>query len=108
METNLFFLIGIGVLIGVVIIIIITLITFRKKKPKVLPVEQQRVENAKKFKIRSVINDGINAMMEQDYKRAIYNFNFAKNLYGTLINKDLGIEQGLNELYAMIPKRNVK
>jgi len=105
METNLMTIIGVAALIILLIIVLIIVIIFRRKKPKQLSPQDQRIENEKKFKIKCLLNDGINAMMDRDYKRATYNFEFAKSTYNSFKNRDLRIEQGLTELYAMLPKQ---
>lgn len=107
METNTMIIIGISVLLILLIIIGIIFMKFKKKKKIVLSPEEQTIENQKIFKIKGLLNDGINAMIQQDSKRAIYNYEFASSIYKSLKNRDLGIEKGLSELYAMIPKRGV-
>jgi hypothetical protein len=105
METNIMIILGIGISLVLLIIIGIILMKFSKKKKIVLSPEEERIENDKIFKIRGIINDGLNAMMDSDPKRAVYNYEFAVSIYKSLKNRDLKIEQGLSELYRMLPKR---
>jgi len=105
METNLMIILGIGLSLVLLTIIGIILIKFSKKKKIVLSPEEERIENDKIFKIRGILNDGLNAMVDSDPKRAAYNYEFAVSIYKSLKNRDLKIEQGLSELYRMLPKR---
>ena len=107
MEFNLTIILGIVAAVVILILTAIIILVFSKKKIVPLSPQEQRIEHDKKFKIRGILNDGINAMLEQDHKRAWYNYDFAKAIYKSLRSKDLGIEKGLEELYRMLPKRGV-